>query len=171
MTKKPELGRLLRDIEASAPEGLHNRVVDVRVMLRPKDARMDPHRNSINLKYDRTIPTLLAGPSQKPSEFFVKLMSGPDATPARGPFEPGEIVVSKVNGRIVVKGPNARGEEVRAVHSVRSGDHPASDEDRHGARKSVVAHTTRPAPSGATIKPYADRLVWSENAPRTPGLP
>ncbi|CAN0390605.1 unnamed protein product [Pylaiella littoralis] len=28
MMRKPELGRLLRDIEASAPEGLHNRVFD-----------------------------------------------------------------------------------------------------------------------------------------------
>lgn len=186
MMRKPELGGLLRDIEASAPEGLHNRVVGVRVMLRPKDAGMVPHRDSINLKYDRTVSTWLAGPSQKPPLFFVKLMSRPDATPARGPYEPGEIVVPKVNGRIVVKGPNARGEEVRVVHGVGPGDvtsltlvadyittrkdgQPTSDEDRHSARKSVVAHTTRAPPPGATVNPYADGLVWPENAPRTPG--
>ncbi|CAN0180120.1 unnamed protein product, partial [Ectocarpus sp. 13 AM-2016] len=112
---------------------------------------------------------------EKPPLFFVKLMSRPDATPARGPYEPGEIVVPKVNGRIVVKGPNARGEEVRVVHGVGPGDvtsltlvadyittrkdgQPTSDEDRHSARKSGVAHTTRAPPPGATVNPYADGL-------------
>ncbi|CBJ31705.1 hypothetical protein Esi_0276_0021 [Ectocarpus siliculosus] len=123
---------------------------------------------------------------EKPPEFFVKLMKGPDAEPARGPYELGEIVVPKVHGLIVVKGPNARGEKVRAVHGVRPGNvtsltlvadyittrndgQATSDEDRDSARKSVVAHTTRAAPPGATIDPYADRLVWPENAPRTTG--
>ncbi|CAM9731765.1 unnamed protein product, partial [Ectocarpus sp. 4 AP-2014] len=187
--RKSELARLLRDMEASAPQRLRTRVVDVRVMLRPVEAGMTPHRDSINPRYDQTIFTWLTGPSPTAPEFYIRLTSGPHATPARGPYEPGEIVVPKVNGRVVVKGPNARGEEVRAVHGVRPGEvasltlvadyitttrndqQPASDKDRESARKSVVAHTTRPAPPGATINPHEDRLVWPENAPRTPCSP
>ncbi|CAM9959679.1 unnamed protein product, partial [Ectocarpus sp. 4 AP-2014] len=53
--------------------------------------------------------------------------------------------------------------------TTRNDGYPASDEDHDSARKSVVDHTTRAALLGAKINGYADRLVWPENAPRTPG--
>lgn len=184
MKRKPELGILLNDVEESAPEGLRNIVSQVRVIVRPAGAGMTGHRDSINLKLDRWVFTLLAGPSQKPPVFIMRTMSGPEATPAVGPYGPDELRIPKENGRLMVKGPNARGEEVRVVHAVEGGDgdsfslvgdyytirtdgQPTTTEDRDRARRSVVDHASRLPPAGVTINPYADGLVLSDDAPRT----
>ncbi|CAB1102557.1 unnamed protein product [Ectocarpus sp. CCAP 1310/34] len=133
---------------------------------------MPPHRDNINLQYDRTIFTWLTGPSPNAPEFFIELTPGPDATPACGPYEPGEIVGEEVRA---VDGVRPRGVAssftlgADYITTTRNDQQPVSDKDRDSARKLVVAHTTKPAPPGASISPYADRLVWPENAPRTPG--
>lgn len=110
MMGKPELGKFLRDIEHSAPEGLRNVVSSARAMGRPVGAGIPFHRGSIDLKLDRVVYPLLTGDSEKPPEFRVKLMSETHAKPDRGPYGPDELVIPKDIGRIVVKGPNARGE-------------------------------------------------------------
>lgn len=122
MEGKPELGKLLRHVEESGPEGLRNIVSQVRAIVRPAGAGMTTDRDSINLKLDRVVFTLRAGPSEEPPVFIVKTISGPEATPASGPYGPDELRIPKDNGRIVVKGPNARGEEVRVVYGVEGGD-------------------------------------------------
>ena len=123
MTKgKPELGGFVGDIEQSAPEGLTNKVSQVRAFARPVGTGMPIHRDSIDLGLDRVVFTLLSGPSDEPPEFHVKLMSGPKATPATGPYGPDEWHIRKENGRMIVKGPMARGEQVRVVHGVKGGD-------------------------------------------------
>lgn len=183
---KPTLRSFLRDVEESAPVGLNNVVSQVRALVRPVHAGMTPHRDSINLSLDRVVLTKLAGPSEKPPEFPVKLMSGPDATPARGPYGHELICIPKENGRLMVKGPNARGEKVRVVHGVTGGDVtsltlvvdyctfrtgglPATNEDRDSARRSVVTHTSRAAADGVAINPFADTLVLSHTVPRSTG--
>lgn len=87
----------------------------------------------------------------------------------------------------MVKGPMARGEEVRVVHGVEGGDvgsltlvadyyprrtdgQAATKEDRDRARESVVDRAESRVPrSGATHNPFADSLVLSDGAPRTTG--
>lgn len=188
MKRKPELGGFLRDIEESPPAGLHNVVSQVRAFARPPGAGMPFHRDSIDLRLDRVVYTLLAGDSVSPPQFQVKLMSGRDAKPASGPYESAlPLVILKDNGRIMVKGPNARGEQVRAVHCVIGGDvasltfvvdyyatradgQATTDEDRDRARESVVRRAkSRVPPGGVSFNPFADRLVLSDEAPRTTG--
>ncbi|CAN0397898.1 unnamed protein product, partial [Ectocarpus sp. 12 AP-2014] len=187
MKGKPELGRFVGDIEQSAPPGLHNVVSQVRAFGRPAGAGMPFHRDSINLGLDRVVFTLLSGPSDQPPEFHVKLMSGPKATAAGGPFGPDELHIPKENGRIMVKGPMARGEQVRVVHGVKGGDvesltlvadyrttrtdgQATTRVDRDRARQSVVDRAeSRMPPIGATHNLFADRLVLSDTAPRTTG--
>eukprot|EP00903_Cladosiphon_okamuranus_P010069 g9541.t2 len=141
-------------------------------------------RDSINLGLDRVVFTLLSGPSDEPPEFHVKLMSGPNATEAKGPYGPDELHIPKENGRIMVRGPMARGEQVRVVHGVKGGSvgsltlvadyytrrtnrQTAAEEDRDRAGASVVIRAE--ARSGATHNPFADSLVLSDEAPRTTG--
>lgn len=187
MKGKPELGRFVGDIEQSAPPGLHNVVSQVRAFGRPAGAGMPFHRDSINLGLDRVVFTLLSGPSDQPPEFHVKLMSGPKATAAGGPYGPDELHIPKENGRIMVKGPMARGEQVRVVHGVKGGDvesltlvadysttrtdgQATTRVDRDRARQSVVDRAeSRMPPIGATHNLFADRLVLSDTAPRTTG--
>lgn len=58
---------------------------------------------------------------------------------------------------------------VADYYTIRADRQPTTKEDRDDARDSVVAHATRVPPDGADINPYADRLVLSDNAPRTTG--
>lgn len=61
MKTTPELGRLLRAIEESAPEALLNVVSQVRAMARPVGAGMATHRDGIDLGLDRVVFTLPTG--------------------------------------------------------------------------------------------------------------
>eukprot|EP00903_Cladosiphon_okamuranus_P017739 g16331.t1 len=184
MKGKPELGRFVGDVEQSAPPGLQNVVSKVRAFVRPAGAGMPFHRDSINLGLDGVVLTLLSGPSDKPPEFHVKLMSGPNATEAKGPYGPDELHIPEDDGRIMVKGPIARGEQVRIVHRVEGGDlgsltlvadyytrrtdrQTATEEDRDRARASVVIRAE--SRSGATHNPFADSLVFCDEAPYTTG--
>eukprot|EP00903_Cladosiphon_okamuranus_P017889 g16462.t1 len=121
------------------------------------------------------------------NKFHVKLMSGPKATLATGPYGPDEWHIPKENGRMIVQGPMARGEQVRVVHGVKGGDvesltlvadyrttridgQATTLVDRDSARQSVADRAeSRMPPIGATHNPFTDSLVLSDTAPRTTG--
>lgn len=184
---KPELGRLLRDIEASAPKGLTIEAFQVRVMPRSGGVGMPAHRDSIQLSLDRFVYTIHTAPTTNPPNFFCKLLSALDAKPARGPYEEEVRNITKDHGRVVVQGPSSRGEETRVVHGVTGGDGgsittvvdfrtsrvdggPVTEEDRDTARRSVVALATRtPYLPGGVANTYADTFVFPTDAPRTTG--
>ncbi|CAM9921533.1 unnamed protein product, partial [Pylaiella littoralis] len=184
---KPELGRLLRDIEASAPKGLTIEAFQVRVMPRSGGVGMPAHRDSIHLSLDRFVYTIHTAPTTTPPNFFCELLSALDAKPARGPYEEEVRNITKDHGRVVVQGPSSRGEETRVVHGVTGGDGgsittvvdfrtsrvdggPVTEEDRDTARRSVVALATRtPHLPGGVANTYADNFVFPTDAPRTTG--
>ncbi|CAM9279179.1 unnamed protein product, partial [Pylaiella littoralis] len=84
---KRELGRLLRDIEVSAPKGLTIEAFQVRVMPRSGGVGMPAHRDSIHLSSDRFVYTIHTVSTANPPNLFCKLLSALDAKPARGPYE------------------------------------------------------------------------------------
>lgn len=184
---KPELGRFIADIERSAPAGLKNETVQVRMMPRSTGVGMTAHRDGIALSYDRVIFTIHTGYTAVPAQFFCKLMSTADARPDRGPYEKEQRDIEKVNGLVLVQGPKARGEETRVVHGVTGGDggaitavldyatsrideSPVTEADRDRARKSVVTSLARdPDPPRPVANNYADTFEFPADAPRSSG--
>ncbi|CAN0021125.1 unnamed protein product [Pylaiella littoralis] len=184
---KPELGRLLRHIEASAPTDLKIEVFQVRVMPRSGGIGMPAHRDSIDMSLDRFVYTIHTAPTTNPPNFFCRLLAALDAKPDRGPYEEEVQNITKDHGRVVVQGPSSRGENTRVVHGVTGGDGgsitgvvdfrtsrvdggPSTQEDRDTARRSVLALATRtPYLPGGVAVTYADTFVFPMDAPRTTG--
>ncbi|CAB1096952.1 unnamed protein product [Ectocarpus sp. CCAP 1310/34] len=184
---KPELGRFIADIERSAPAGLKNETVQVRMMPRSTGVGMTAHRDGIALSYDRVVFTIHTEYTAAPAQFFCKLMSTADARPDRGPYEKEQRNIQKVNGLVLVQGPKARGEETRVVHGVTGGgggaitaildyatsridESPVTEADRDHARKSVVTSLARdPDPPRPVANTYANTCEFPADAPRSSG--
>eukprot|EP00903_Cladosiphon_okamuranus_P016973 g15646.t1 len=183
----PELTRLLDDIEQSAPSGFANTIAQLRAFARKTAVGMAYHRDNINTRWERGIYNALIDPSNTPSQLCFRKLTDVDSVSPRGPFGDDVVSIPKVNGGIVVKGPNARGDETAVAHGVEGGiggsitvvadwrmsrvgggDEP-TEEERRAGRRAVVTRLAEAPPRSRPGTAHASSFLFPRNPPRTTG--
>lgn len=181
----PELTRLLDDIKHSAPLGFANTIMQLRAFARKTAVGMAFHRDNIDTRWERGIYNALIDPSDTPSKLRFRKLTDVDSVSPRGPFGDDLVSIPKVNGGIVVKGPNARGDETAVAHGVEGGirgsitvvadwrmsrvggGREPTEEERRAGREAVVTRLAEAPPRSRPDTAHASSFLFPRDPPRT----
>jgi len=126
-------------------------------------------------------------PSDTPSQLRFRKLTDVDSVSPRGPFGDDFVSIPKVNGGIVVKGPNARGDEIAVAHELEGGlggsitvvadwrmsrvggGDETTEEERRAGRTAVVRRLAEAPPRSRPGTAHASSFLFPRNPQRTTG--